>query len=66
MRLCPGLHPRALEQPKNCREDDGSGTDGDMAAIVDADTAFHGIIVVAGGSLAVTELWHISTGRWVR
>jgi DNA-binding GntR family transcriptional regulator len=37
--------------------------DGDVAAIVDADTAFHGIIVSASGHQRVTELWHTLDGQ---
>ncbi len=37
--------------------------DADMAAIVDADTAFHGIIMAAGGRSRVTELWHMLDGQ---
>jgi DNA-binding GntR family transcriptional regulator len=36
---------------------------GDMAAIVDADTAFHGVIVSAGGRARVAELWHMLDGQ---
>ena len=36
---------------------------GDMAAIVDADTEFHGIIVSAGAWRRVGDLWHLLDGQ---
>ncbi|MGA3354150.1 MAG: GntR family transcriptional regulator [Acidimicrobiales bacterium] len=36
---------------------------GDMVAIVDADTEFHGIIVSAGNRRRVRELWHMLDGQ---
>ncbi|MGO9963741.1 MAG: GntR family transcriptional regulator [Acidimicrobiales bacterium] len=36
---------------------------GDMAAIVDADTEFHGIIVSAGARHRVRDLWHMLDGQ---
>jgi DNA-binding GntR family transcriptional regulator len=36
---------------------------GDMATIVDADTAFHGVIVSAGERRRVRELWHMLDGQ---
>lgn len=36
---------------------------GDMVAIVDADTKFHGLIVSAGGRRRVQELWHMLDGQ---
>jgi len=36
---------------------------GDMATIVDADTAFHGVIVSAGDRRRVRELWHMLDGQ---
>lgn len=38
-------------------------TMGDMVAIVDADTQFHGIIVAAGDRRRVQELWHMLDGQ---
>jgi len=35
----------------------------DMASIVDADTAFHGIIMSAGGRSRVIDLWHMLDGQ---
>ena len=37
--------------------------DGDLARIVDSDTAFHSIVVSASGLARVTELWHHLDGQ---
>ena len=39
---------------------------GDMATIVDADTAFHGVIVSAGIGDVFVSCGTCSTGRWAR
>lgn len=41
----------------------GAAAEGDLEAVVDADTRLHGLIVEAGGRRRVAELWHELDGQ---
>jgi GntR family transcriptional regulator, rspAB operon transcriptional repressor len=58
------ITPEALDELEaHVQEMKQAAIVGDMAAIVDADTDFHGRIVSAGERLRVRDLWHMLDGQ---
>jgi DNA-binding GntR family transcriptional regulator len=58
--ITPAVLAELEEQIENMKV---AALNADMASIVDADTAFHGIIMSAGGRSRVTALWHMLDGQ---